>query len=356
MVRWGAFRRKRDAFGDFTFNCDFALACVAVLDTWVLTLVVTTLGLKMGDSQGNMKVLLVFKILRLFKLFRLGRVMRCLPELLVIIRGIRMAVHSVSVIIGLLSAIIYVSAILFRVVLDGTRLGAARFNNMGQAMGTLLLDCTLSGTRGINVMYEADEEHLIYACLLLLFVLFSNITVMGVLAGSLVQAIKTVAEVEKADNAMKNVGTALDKLWEDFDRHISSPDDSDQAAVTEEDLRKHFDSIFCEQRTKGNFWFKDALERIDVDSLGLRDVMGFILETNGGKLTESVFKKMVLDLRSKNLAKVKDHVATRKFFNDRLRYELNLRLPELTPNVIALNPLKRISKVSHMSDAYLPKH
>merc|ERR1712151_200057 len=56
-----------------------------------------------------------------------------------------------------------------------------------------------------------------------------------------------------------------------------------------------------------------VLRNIDVDLDGLISVADFFFEQYGGSMTKPEFKRMVLDLRSKNPAKVKDHVETRKF-------------------------------------------
>merc|ERR1712217_162529 len=56
-----------------------------------------------------------------------------------------------------------------------------------------------------------------------------------------------------------------------------------------------------------------VLKSIDVDLDGLVNVAEFFFEEHGGSMTKPEFKRMVLDMRSKNPAKVKDHVETRKF-------------------------------------------
>jgi hypothetical protein len=303
FVRFGAFRRKFDAFKDMTFVFDFTLALLAVIDTWIVTAAVALLGLRMGGG----KIFLIFKILRVAKLLRLGKVVRCFPDLLVILRGITMAVRSVGVIVLLLAFIIYVSAIIFRVLLEGTDLGTLRFNNMGQAMGTLLLDCTLSGSKGTHVMKEADEEHLIYSGILLMYVVFANITVMGVLGGSLVQAIKTVAEVEKAENAAKVRKNKMEDLW----YMIVGADIDNDGYLSEIEVRTLLDA-----KDDAVSW---QLKEMGVDVESLQDTLGFLLMQNGGIMTGDLFKKTVLELQTKKFAMVRDHVVTRKFFYETIR-------------------------------------
>merc|ERR1711933_278163 len=96
-------------------------------------------------------------------------------------------------------------AIGFRVLLENTPMGNERFETVTQAMGTLLLDCALSGTKGGPLIREAYQEHPIYSLFMFFFALLANVTMMGVVGGLLVQTIKKVAEVEEVEkNNMNN--------------------------------------------------------------------------------------------------------------------------------------------------------
>merc|ERR1719195_2243556 len=105
--------------------------------------------------------------------------------------------RAISLVFILLFFVIYIGAIVFRVLLEGTSFGDRHFETVMHAMGTLLLDCALSGTRGGPLMREAYSAHPIYSLLLFAFVLLTNVTMMGLLVGLLVQTIKKVAEVEE---------------------------------------------------------------------------------------------------------------------------------------------------------------
>merc|ERR550532_1504350 len=97
--------------------------------------------------------------------------------------------------------------------MDGTDIGKKRFPNVPNAMGTLMLDCTLSGSRGTPLIREAYKESFLYAGMVLCFVLLSNVTMMGVLAGLLVQTVKTVAETEKEAKTLKDLFRTMEALW-----------------------------------------------------------------------------------------------------------------------------------------------
>merc|ERR1712008_292281 len=113
------------------------------------------------------------------------------PELLVIMRGIPIALRAIMICFFLLGMIIYVKAVIFRVLLDGTDFGKEKFPDVLASMGSLLLDCALSGNKGEKLIRQAYAHHPVFAFMLFFFMLISNVTVMGVLSGLLVQTVKT---------------------------------------------------------------------------------------------------------------------------------------------------------------------
>merc|ERR1712223_1558981 len=76
-----------------------------------------------------------------------------------------------------------------------------------------MLDCTLSGARGTGIMRAAWRVHPIFRIMVMLFVLVSNVTMLGVLTGLLVQTVKTVAEVEKEEKSVKQLVRTMEDLW-----------------------------------------------------------------------------------------------------------------------------------------------
>jgi len=231
-------------------------------------------------------------------------VLQHVPELMVIIRGIGIACRAIAVVLALLLIIIYVAAIVFRVVLEGTPLGISRFPDVPAAMGTLLLECTLSGNRGTTLIREAFNQHLACAMLVLVFVLLANVTIMGILTGLLVQTVKTVAEVEKEEKMVKELVRTMDQLW---------------GHAMEQDV--DFDGFI----STAEFWslmeLPDTvrlLQSLDVDVEGLINVHSFVFEQNNERLNRSEFLRVILDLRGSRKATVKDHMETRKFIGAQL--------------------------------------
>jgi len=180
-------------------------------------------------------------------------------------------------------------------------LGQEYFPSVATSMGTLMLDFTLSGSRGTALTRAAWAVHPILALLLVLFVCLANITMLGVLTGLLVQTVKTVAEIEKEEKTTEHVVGTMEDLWKAFDCNSDGTVD-----------QKEFDNMISFQDTAR------VLRTLDIDVEGLACISDFVFAENLGRLNRSAFLRMVLDSRSTKKATVKDHIETRKFVEARL--------------------------------------
>mmetsp|Transcript_66794 Transcript_66794/g.186368 ORF Transcript_66794/g.186368 Transcript_66794/m.186368 type:complete len:587 (+) Transcript_66794:91-1851(+) len=300
-VRFMAFKNRRNAFEEPWFIFDTTLVVFVVFETWFVTALAAATPLK---PPGGIRFVIVFRSMRVLKVLRLARLMRELPEVVVIVRGILIAVRAMGAVLSLLSFIIYIAAIVFRVLLEGTDLGDRRFGSVPKSMWTLLLECTLSGSKGVHVMLEAQAEHLAYALLLLLFVLLANVTMMGVLGGLLVHTVKTVADIGHEERTVKHISAKTDEFWSSFHGHENAV-----GSISELGMR-----VMLADKSVAQ-----TLANVGVDVQGLLDVSGFIFEQNEGTLSKASFKRMLLDLRSKNTARVKDHMDTRRLLHAQLQ-------------------------------------
>ena len=296
VIRFLAFREKTNAFTDPVFIFDAILVIFIVLETWIFTIVMIASG---SEIKTEMRPFVVLRILRLFRVLRLGRVLRQLPELLVIVRGIGIALKAISVVITLIFFIVYVMAIVLNILTDGMAFRKGRFDSVALSIRTLLLDCTLSGGKGITVMKASSEENLWITAIIFFFVLISNVTMMEVMTGLLVQTVKTTAEVEKEESQLRYISDVVDDIWKehrDYDK---------DGLMSEDELLD----------TLGDSNFSTALHSLGVDVIALLDVSGFIFEQYGEnrELSKKAFKKVILNMRGKTDAKVKDHVETRKY-------------------------------------------
>jgi len=303
FIRFAAFRRIQDTVRDFWCMFDLVLVTLMVVETWVLTGIAALFDLNIGG--GNLRMLSVFRTLRLVRILRLAKVLRHVPELMVIVRGIGISLRAMAVVLALLGLVIYVNAIVFRVLMEGTSIGERKFGDVMSAMGTLLLDGALAGHKGGPVIREAWSESPFYAVLLFLFVLLANVTMMGVLTGLLVQTVKTVAEVEKEEKQIKHMGVTMANFW----HALSQADEDGDGNIDEHELHKMLEDA---RKLK-------ILQKMDVDVESLVNLSSFIFEQHGGSVTQEEFTTVVMDLRGSRKATVKDHVETRKFISSTLK-------------------------------------
>lgn len=324
-IQWLAFKDKRNVVKDGAFVFDLFLVLLIVLETWLLP-VVYFISSTNSSSTDNMRVVMIFRVLRFFKVLRLAKVLRQVPELLIIVRGVFMAYKAISFTFILIAVIVYAGALLFRVLLEDTTLGAERFRSVPVAMGTLLIEATLSGSRGGSIIREANDVHLTCALAVLLYVVLANVTMMGVLGGLLVQAVKTVTEVEKAESDFHNLFDLLNQLW-----HLALEHDYDgDKSIT----LPEFQAILRDQDTIRE------LNRADVDMDSLFECSDFIFSTcsEDGKLSRKQFLQCVMDHRGKQAAKVKDHIHTRRLVCSTLQGLCLQATPAMPPGDFASSP------------------
>lgn len=154
-------------------------------------------------------------------------------------------------------------------------------------------------------MYEANEDSFLLATMVFLFVLLANITMMGVLAGLLVQTVRTTAEVEKEEGAVRHVSDSIDDVW----ARITEFDTDGDGRISELELGP----MLLDEH------FARTLLNVGVDLDSFFDMSQFIFRQYGGSLAKKDFKKIILDLRGREQAKVKHHIETRKYVHSWLQ-------------------------------------
>jgi len=305
LVRIFAFEFLRYALRDFWCCFDTVLVILFISETWILGTVSAISGIDF--TRDRLKTVVAFRVLRLLRLMRVLRLVRLLrhvPQLMVIVRGLGMAIRSVACVLALLLLFIYAGGIVGRGMFEGSAFGQEWFPSVLASMGTLMLECTLSGSRGTVLIRQAHAEHPIYALVLVLFVLL-NMTMMGILAGILVQTVRTVAEVEREEKTVRDLGKTIESLWAIVLEHDSDSDG--KISVAEFQVLVSLDDT------------ARIMRAMDVDVEGLLNLSGFIFDQHKGRMDSETFLKMVLDLRANKKATVKDHMETRKFLHSEVQ-------------------------------------
>eukprot|EP00448_Togula_jolla_P030170 CAMPEP_0170640612 /NCGR_PEP_ID=MMETSP0224-20130122/40322_1 /TAXON_ID=285029 /ORGANISM="Togula jolla, Strain CCCM 725" /LENGTH=258 /DNA_ID=CAMNT_0010971139 /DNA_START=105 /DNA_END=879 /DNA_ORIENTATION=- len=179
-ARFGAFRSKMQAFKDRWFIFDTALVTLMVLETWMLPL----LGGGISDALSDFSLL---RMLRLMRLTRMVHIMRSVPELVTLLKGMAIAATSVMW-----------TLVLFKNQLSAAESPALRllYSSIPEAMWSLMLaGCLVDNISEIAT--EHMEESFFIGCLFMFFVFLTALMVFGMLTGLLCAVVNAVAAAEK---------------------------------------------------------------------------------------------------------------------------------------------------------------
>jgi len=237
-------------------------------------------------------------VVRLFRMTRAARVARLLktvPELMVIARGVVIVARTVLVIMCLLLMIIYTFAIIFTQLAKGTDLENTICSDMLTTMSTLLLGGILPDFKPtVNAM---GAEDFFFAVFFFMFVLLAYVTIMNMLIGVLVEVVSVVASVEKETYQVAAVKRVLQKWTPEADKNGDN-------MINVSEFKDMLSKAGCA---------KD-LNDVGVDAIALIDAADFVYR-DSDSLTFSELLTVVLGLRGKNETKVQDIVQTRKFLH-----------------------------------------
>jgi hypothetical protein len=294
-IRFMAFQRKMDILKDTWFMFDFIIVFFMAFETWVLSFLVWVTAGSLTASSSSTSVLRVVRLFRLTRAPRVARLLKSVPEMMVIVHGIVIVARTVIVIGCLLFLIIYTFAIIFTQLAKGTDLEKTLCPRMLPTMGMLLIGGIFPD---IEPTIEAMAgEHFFFAVFFFLFVLLAYVMIMNMLIGVLVEVISVVASVEKEKNQVAAVKRVLLKWAPEAD--IGG---DNMFGVTE--FKDMLNNAGCA---------KD-LNDVGVDAIALVDHADFIYR-NKDELTFAELLSVLLGLRGRNDPKVRDLVQLRKFLH-----------------------------------------
>lgn len=298
ILRYMMFVRTWLALQDPWFMFDVFLLTLMIFETWLVPIAHLMTQNSGNSITGGASVLRVARVLRVLRTARMARLVRLMPELMILIKGMMVACRSVFFTLVLLLLFTYVFSVAFMQFSRGTALEQKFFNSMGTAIWTLILKCILTDQQ---VIIEAvAEESWVMAILMLFFILFGSLTVMNMLLGVLVEAIKTVSTIEREQ---LEVDFAKKCLWEMIDKGHADQDGDNR--ISEEEYR----NVLRTPQAMA------ALTSLGVDVEAALDY-GRLLFEDGEPLTFGDFMRGILTLRGSNQTTVKDIVDLRKFTAD----------------------------------------
>ena len=301
VVRFGAFRRKRDSLQDAWFVFDSMLLVLMISETWVLPVIMLLSGME-GDEIPPIPIH-ILRLLRLLRLSRMARMLRSISELMILVKGMAAAARSVFFVMCLLVLVLYVFSIAFTQLAAGTVMGSFYFPTVQHSMYTLLI----YGTFLDDIAPFCDEVGAeSAACLLLVFVftILAACTVLNLLIGILCEVVSAVAATEKEEMMVAFVTQKIETL-------LCAGDSNHDGMISQAEFEKIL------KTPEGVL----ALEEVGIDPVTVVDFVEHIFYNEDkleGSLDFPKFMEVLLKLRQTNECTIKDMVDLRRYIAQQL--------------------------------------
>eukprot|EP00929_Paragymnodinium_shiwhaense_P049805 TRINITY_DN25116_c1_g1_i2.p1 TRINITY_DN25116_c1_g1~~TRINITY_DN25116_c1_g1_i2.p1 ORF type:complete len:704 (+),score=176.66 TRINITY_DN25116_c1_g1_i2:185-2296(+) len=344
-IRFFSFRRKLQGFTDHWFCFDSALVFMMLGEFLLLPFLAA--GADMSDLS-------MIRMIRLLRLARMVRFIRSVPEIMTLLRSMKVAFRSVMSTLTLLLIFLYVFAIIFKSQLkpdDKEGYLARRFGRIGSTMWTLLL----SGSLMDQVSTCANrllEESTPIAMMFFVFIFLSSFTVLNMLIGLLCDVVTAVAAAEKEKIMVTFVRSKLNAVLMQLDTDgngtISKAEFNELVTIPEA---------------------VQAMNELGVDIANLVSLSDHLFsEVDGGApksgdsascrtssktdasepeqehvLTTADFLEMVIRLRPDNRPSVLDIVDLRKLFTQHQKYNISRIEPLEELNVKLASDMQQIA-------------
>eukprot|EP00445_Apocalathium_hangoei_P024900 CAMPEP_0203932672 /NCGR_PEP_ID=MMETSP0359-20131031/71021_1 /ASSEMBLY_ACC=CAM_ASM_000338 /TAXON_ID=268821 /ORGANISM="Scrippsiella Hangoei, Strain SHTV-5" /LENGTH=1278 /DNA_ID=CAMNT_0050862143 /DNA_START=42 /DNA_END=3878 /DNA_ORIENTATION=- len=287
-IRFGAFSKKKKCFTDFWFVFDTVLVTLMMMETWVITVVVFSSGAGPSAGLGSMSMLRVFRLVKLARVSRVARLLRTVPELLILVKGLRAASRSVVVFFVMWTLIIYIYSLFLRMV-DVFEEPSPVFTSIPVTMNILLLRGILP--QHADFIMNASADNFLFWPILLSFIIVAFVMLMNMLVGVSVEVITAVASTEREGITVLQLATQLRGHLTELGLNCAEP-------FTPEELQS-----FLEDPN-----IASIIEGVGADMLAVVDLTNQFFEENediaGLSFLELV--EVIMSLRGTNHAKVKD--------------------------------------------------
>ncbi|CAE7348443.1 CACNA1G [Symbiodinium natans] len=294
VIRCFAHGGLQYACRDVWFSFESLLGILMILETWVMPALHALRLITSPTAANTANSLRVARVLRVLRTARLARLVKLMPELMILVKGMAVACRSVFFTLLLLLIITVIFSINFIEFSRGSALEAVFFDSLWSSMGTLILHCILPDQEVFFRSVAAESDGL--AVLVMLFILLGSFTVMNMLLGVLVEAVKTVTLIER-ENLDAEVARKV--LWGMLEKDGS---EDDERLITREEF----------QDLLGHKKAAKALASIGVDVMAAADIGKMLFEDDEAILFLD-FMSAMLTLRGSNKTTVKDIVELRKY-------------------------------------------
>lgn len=293
IIHFGAYKRKRDSLKDRWFLLDLFLVALIVLETWVVTIMLTLWSNppRTGAVGG------VGRMLRLLRLTRISKLMQMVPELVTMVKGMVAAIRAVHAALLILLLLVYVFAMLMNNVIgNDDPIDKEYFSSVRSSMVTLVVQGVLlddiSGLTRHLISIPSGLALLILA----VFVLLSALTVMNMLIGVLCQVVLDVSAQEKETNVKTQMQKTLLVMLQDLDA-----DNSGMLSKEEVQEVMHLDKAV------------EIMKDIQVDTQHLLNLTEMIFADELEGLPINVIMNIVLSLRGDRTPSMSDLAKSNNF-------------------------------------------
>lgn len=226
--------------------------------------------------------------------------MRSLPELMIMIKGMVSAAASVSYMLGLLVIVTYIFAIAMTQLSIDTQFHEIYFKGVALSMYTLFV----YGTFLDSLSGFADavrEESSVCLALLTVFLVISALTLLTMLIGVLCEVVSSIAKTEREQMLTDKVCDKIGKIVEDLDTNKNGMISWSEVAG----MAEHPDALA-------------TLATVNINLIDMVEIAEDFIFAGGNQQRELSFDQfmaMVLDCRSSQTAMMRDVTILRKRLN-----------------------------------------
>lgn len=225
--------------------------------------------------------------------------MRALPELITMIKGMRVASRAVASSLLMLSILVYVFAIVVHMFLKDEESVYYYFADLPTCMWTLLVDGTFQDSLGPvtrDMLAIGSLPAYVSTIVFMAFVLLSSMTVMNMLVGVLCEVVSAVAHSEKEAAAVAMIKGSLLLMLKRIDTDGSGEISYDEMQTVMHDPHAN-----------------EVLQSMQVDITYLMEIIEMIFEEPDKNLSIPEVMEMLLDCRGDRPATLKDLIDSQTF-------------------------------------------
>eukprot|EP00931_Biecheleriopsis_adriatica_P022282 TRINITY_DN14360_c1_g1_i1.p1 TRINITY_DN14360_c1_g1~~TRINITY_DN14360_c1_g1_i1.p1 ORF type:complete len:916 (-),score=153.67 TRINITY_DN14360_c1_g1_i1:115-2700(-) len=307
IIRIAALKYKSECLTDAWLIFDAILVTLMILETWVVTIVILFIW-GTDDLPAMLFDASLFRVARgvkMLRLSRMARLLRSVPELVIVIKAISAAGRSIGVISFFILVVVYVFAIMFGQILSFVGPEAVthasvttHFSSTLDTMRTLFVSGIVAdNAQLLNLLGDVHPVLWVFA---MLFLLLTSVTLMYMLIGVMVNVIQLVANSEREGMTVQYVACSLrgvlqDDLGYDPD-HTYSKDDFKNLLVDPTVVK--------------------ILNGADIDVYAVIDVADMVyddfMEKESRQMSFADLVGVFLNMRGHNDATVKDVMSVRR--------------------------------------------